>query len=631
MATVFKLPIELALLLYLSTVAIAQDRTQPSQPDDNNGLVGWQPNPTQRGTASILESCILTIVACTWTIQHPNIPKKKPATRLGRFLHHLKWMAATVLVPEFILALAIDEHLWVRNTWKELKRVNAKRSKRSRCCTFALEYEENYDWKKKHLYYANMGGFRINIMGDATDSQNKPTRIFPLTGKELIRYLNIKGPGPYEPPSVLARMWSKILKPVGASEASDSPGVPETSKTSEGSGAPGEPEPSEPVKAPISEAHIDRLVKREALAKAIALLQIFWILISAIARGCFHRPMSQLEIMTVAFAACAVATYIIRWNKPQNVEVWTDLANKHYDLRKFYEPHRFRDTMKRKSLNGPRKNRGPCFRNDTLRPYHISKLFLPILIICMVIIGSLHLIAWDFSFPSEVETIMWRVASVASAGIPLLLLICSYAPRLFIWERCCGFGTKKHDIRQKADDFKKHCRWTLDFVKLEAQRPDSDQSLKNLMGKLDKIQEKLKEPADKPESYHDIFTIPVLESMIDFFNKNWNMPETNRPPDRFLIHLERLYDYLTRKGDFEQEILISHDEKAYRTDTFPHETAKSRSRKMGDKILLGSIYIVTIFYTLARLIIIAVAFSSLREMPAGVYQTTFAEYLPRLE
>lgn len=40
-----------------------------------------------------------------------------------------------------------------------------------------------------------------------------------------------------------------------------------------------------------------------------------------------------------------------------------------------------------------------------------------------VIFGSVHIIAWNFSFPSTAETIIWRVASTAATVMPALLLI----------------------------------------------------------------------------------------------------------------------------------------------------------------------------------------------------------------
>ncbi|KAI1479912.1 hypothetical protein F4774DRAFT_111073 [Daldinia eschscholtzii] len=726
MANVFQFPVKPELiLLYLTSATIAQNTTQPSQ-SEGNGLVGWQSNPAQRGTTNIIESCILTIIACTWTIHHPNVPSQKPKTMWGNFLHHLKWMTFTILVPEFILAQALDERLWVSRNWSILKRSNAKFDKHfaSQRGPFDLTYEENCGWSKKHLYYANMGGFRINLTNDAEDfswlkkhiyyanmggfridlmsntrSRNKATAIFPLTSGELIQYLGIKDsrsdqspttteptttepttaepttaepttaeptiteptitePTITEPTTAEPTTEPTITEPTTA-EPTTEPTTAEPTRTEPTRTEPTRTEPTttkvpELVEAPISEAHIDRMVKREAIAKTIAFLQILWILLSAIARAYLHHPISQLEIMTVAFATCAVITYIIRWNKPQNVEICIELPTTYEDLREFYEPYRFNFYMKSKKPNEYRVNRGPYFRNDTLRPYHVNRTFLPCLILFMVVIGLLHVLAWEFSFPSNVEKIMWRVASLASAGIPLLLLICS---SLVSWllVRISDFfmsESEKKQMLQKAEHFTTFCIFILNSIGGDAShecgqasgtgsgntrgKVEQLKTLTDAMKPTDDNQENPEGSPNKPESYHDIFTPHILREMINFVYMNWNGFKSGNfgnifrdNIDDFLGSLKELKEYLTTRGGIEQEILASYDNDSYKIDIFPGRTAKWRRREMGDNISRVAMPLITAFYTLARLIIIAVAFSSLRAMPAGVYETTWTSYLPK--
>ncbi|KAF8836767.1 hypothetical protein BDN67DRAFT_957565 [Paxillus ammoniavirescens] len=49
--------------------------------------------------------------------------------------------------------------------------------------------------------------------------------------------------------------------------------------------------------------------------------------------------------------------------------------------------------------------------------------FLVVLLIVWAIFGGLHLIAWDFQFPSQVEKIMWRVASLALIVAPCIYFL----------------------------------------------------------------------------------------------------------------------------------------------------------------------------------------------------------------
>jgi hypothetical protein len=69
-----------------------------------------------RGTLDILWSSLFTIIACTWTVLHLNVPEqrgdKNPGWRgdirwaLKGILTKMKWMLITTLAPEFVLSLA---------------------------------------------------------------------------------------------------------------------------------------------------------------------------------------------------------------------------------------------------------------------------------------------------------------------------------------------------------------------------------------------------------------------------------------------------------------------------------------------------------------------------------------------
>ncbi|KAH7183441.1 uncharacterized protein B0J16DRAFT_401780 [Fusarium flagelliforme] len=69
-------------------------------------IVGWQSGPKDRGTVTLIWGCVTTIFACSWTILHLNVPALTDSgwTRLRR---KAKWMAITILFPEFILSKAI--------------------------------------------------------------------------------------------------------------------------------------------------------------------------------------------------------------------------------------------------------------------------------------------------------------------------------------------------------------------------------------------------------------------------------------------------------------------------------------------------------------------------------------------
>ena len=63
--------------------------------------------------------------------------------------------------------------------------------------------------------------------------------------------------------------------------------------------------------------------------------------------------------------------------------------------------------------------------------YLTTKLFLVVLPPVASIFGAMHLIAWQFHFPSHVEQLLWRIGSLTITALPLVfftLVLCA-----FIW------------------------------------------------------------------------------------------------------------------------------------------------------------------------------------------------------
>lgn len=81
---------------------------------------GWHNSPAERGTMTILWSCLTAIFACAWTILHLNVPN--PGDTIWRkFWRKTKWMAVTVVFPELIFAKAVCELQMAVEDLRELK------------------------------------------------------------------------------------------------------------------------------------------------------------------------------------------------------------------------------------------------------------------------------------------------------------------------------------------------------------------------------------------------------------------------------------------------------------------------------------------------------------------------------
>ena len=70
----------------------------------------------------------------------------------------------------------------------------------------------------------------------------------------------------------------------------------------------------------ITEKEIRDKGRGDALSKGLVLIQTTWFILQCIARKVAHLPITELELVTLAFAALNFVTYALWWYKPLNVE-----------------------------------------------------------------------------------------------------------------------------------------------------------------------------------------------------------------------------------------------------------------------------------------------------------------------
>jgi hypothetical protein len=70
----------------------------------------------------------------------------------------------------------------------------------------------------------------------------------------------------------------------------------------------------------ITEREIRDKSKGDILSKGLVIMQLAWFALQCVARGVEHLPITQLELVTLAFAALNMATYWLWWNKALNVQ-----------------------------------------------------------------------------------------------------------------------------------------------------------------------------------------------------------------------------------------------------------------------------------------------------------------------
>ena len=368
----------LALLILTAAIASATNTTNATASDHREG---WVSSPNGRGTIDILWTSLFTIFLCTWTSLHLNVPSEKEHD-WQQYTRKFRWMVQAVMAPEFVVAFATGQKVEAKRSVEMWKRSGFNK------------------WTLRHAFYANMGGFIL---------YPKDSQPFPVNSKQ-IHYLVTRDY--IEFPAINAKeVWDKS--------------------------------------------------KQDAFQKTLTLLQTAWFVIQVLGRAIQHLPLTTLELTTFSFVFCTFASYYQWSNKPLDVESPTPLkcekttaqilieagdwpeANKPYKMTPLdfvddqspswlteIQPHlRFR--------TGPRERPLPRFTNDRFPVIGASQdsilLFIVILAYC-----CLHFIAWNFSFPSHVERILWRAGCIAIVVTTAIFLACETyqdGHRLGRWDR----------------------------------------------------------------------------------------------------------------------------------------------------------------------------------------------------
>jgi hypothetical protein len=235
----------------------------------------------------------------------------------------------------------------------------------------------------------------------------------------------------------------------------------------------------------ISKDEIKDKSKGDGITKGLVLIQTTWFLLQCIARRVQHLSITEIELVTAAFALLNVATYALWWDKPLNVQRPVRVQRmKHAcdqgdGVAKGNKEARRGDSQERaEAAAGAAREHttfstririwgirfwrfwsnawealvtafkmvlGPFWsmmaedeNDDTLMFFagknedrnQRSKIQMGAVIISIVF-GGIHCIAWSFPFPSHAEQLLWRISSIPITGVPLLLLVLFFIPDKF--------------------------------------------------------------------------------------------------------------------------------------------------------------------------------------------------------
>ena len=256
-------------LLYLS------DDVHAFQPENFNATVDWTLNPTTRGTLDILYGCLFTIVACTWSILHPNISEAS-ASSIKRSIQKAKWMVVNIFCPEFMFTRAFIIYYRDRRDMSKLRiSVKEKKLNGSRISDFmgGWAIQEKHSCRKEVPYKADeeraaseRNGIISCLGSNLPQNEADDPKLWTMTHTT---YLNMGGlrVEVYDPsrPNHTKRQYNIAAQHVAQTSFFD---------------------PSySPLKYfSISENEILDKSKGDGLTKSITVTQIFWLVISLIMR-----------------------------------------------------------------------------------------------------------------------------------------------------------------------------------------------------------------------------------------------------------------------------------------------------------------------------------------------------------
>ena len=211
----------------------------------------------ERSIWDIVRGCLLTIFACTWISVHPNLPDPSD-TRWKVLLRRSGYMFWTLVTPELVV-------YWAMRQWVGAKAIEKHYEGKYAIlppCRFVhllIQLALADKWTRTHGYFLLMGGFMLHDCEGNILGVLSPERL-----QELSDLGNIEVPG-------------------------------------------------------VTEKEINDRSKGDALAKGIVILQSSWFVMQCFARFARHLDITELEVVTLAYAILNGVMYFFWWGKPLDV------------------------------------------------------------------------------------------------------------------------------------------------------------------------------------------------------------------------------------------------------------------------------------------------------------------------
>lgn len=427
---------------------------------------GWvsEPGVNQRGTANILYACFFTIYACTWTALHLNIAHRDLSSR-GRLFRKFQWMVVAILAPEYttltalvqrsstVIALAeswplegrsralvfyalmggfelrFDDGTFHRLTYSEFRGlIRARFVDAPIISAEEVDDKSKGNWFTKSLALLQIGWFVVQLLSRVVQHlETTPLELFTLgvVACTIISYIH---------------WWAKPL------DVNTSTPVSKGSSFEISKQVLFEPLEVYRLREEFLESKSEpwfdalRAFVPSSLDHCISEQRAKGSLAPEVQVGAFddrrlpafiglHPPNAPQKVLDLLDGLPLLTQdELAKWemNRDGIMALRSiDRAVSHIDLARW---SRRRDIF---TLSGTKKHqprpsgaRPGGFWNDAFfedRVVHTSSS-LGLAFTCLVF-GACHLLAWNYTFPSIAERVLWRVMSIFCTVLPMVLLV----------------------------------------------------------------------------------------------------------------------------------------------------------------------------------------------------------------
>lgn len=393
--------LHMLLLCIVPANAFTKFTTNCTVPDVTTDYVSA---PNTRGSLQLIWTSLSTILLCTYSILHLDIPEGYEG-QIILFFYKLMLSLFTIILPEFLLVKSIWELLDARATLKALHRdVPGTKD----------------DWTLAHMLYANMGGFVVrqetDVRGVFRDYFAKANAAKTATANvaaiqtDAVEVAGREAVSPDHEPSVyeiIDELGGRLTMQKGCDGEILARVRANTMHHAILDGV-------LPAKAPVNKQEILDKSKSDIVTKSLALLQLLYFFVQLFARLAEGLPVTQMELMTASFGAASLIIYLCWMPKPQAVQSPTTIAICDFSLPADLEKLCLEYNKRGGSKSGKHASAATTFFSLEARPYgdwRLTAMFMATLPF-----GAIHIAGWNLAFPSTADKWLWRASAIASSA-----------------------------------------------------------------------------------------------------------------------------------------------------------------------------------------------------------------------